>query len=424
VALGVALACFVGFGPAIVLGRPVVALARKALATGLVLAIVAACTNSAEAGRRRSNRYDVGEQRDIQAARNAFHEQARGTLQLVVSIGHQRVTLYSNGVRVAQAPVSTGRSDHPTPTGVFSVIEKDRWHRSNLYDNAPMFFMQRLTWSGVAMHEGILPGVPASHGCIRVPREFAARLWGTTKLGVRIVVAHQDVVPQDFSHPALFTGKPSLEQTPPSTPQPKPIDNLVANARFEGLRPTIVLDAAPGGAPAGLIMIETPAEPRAAAAPAVGPPPVKPAAAPPKRGPHVAVFVSRKEKKIFVRQGFAPLFELPIEIAQPEAQLGTHVFTALELKDDGAVRWNLMSMPGAPAARADRPANGKRAGREIVDLAVPPSSAALALERIKMPPEAIERIGEILVPGSSLIISDQGLGRETGRRTDFIVLTR
>ena len=143
----------------------------------------------------------------------------------MVSIGHQRVTLYSNGVRVAEAPVSTGRSDHPTPTGVFSVIEKDRWHRSNLYDNAPMFFMQRLTWSGVAMHEGILPGVPASHGCIRLPREFAARLWGTTKLGVRIVVAYQDVVPQDFIHPALFTGKSSLEQTPPPTPQPKPIDN-------------------------------------------------------------------------------------------------------------------------------------------------------------------------------------------------------
>ena len=422
--LGVALACFVGFGPAIVLGRPVVAVARKAFATGLVLAIVAACTNSAEAGRRRSNRYDVGEQRDIQAARNAFHEQARGTLQLVVSIGHQRVTLYSNGVRVAQAPVSTGRSDHPTPTGVFSVIEKDRWHRSNLYDNAPMFFMQRLTWSGVAMHEGILPGVPASHGCIRLPREFAARLWGTTKLGVRIVVAYQDVVPQDFSHPALFTGKPSLEQTPPPTPQPKPIDNLVAfNARFERLRPTIVFDA-PRDAPTGLIRLEAPAEPPAITGSVVEPAPVRLAAAPPKYGPHVAVFVSRKEKKIFVRQGFAPLFELPIEIAQPEVPFGTHVFTALELKDDGAVRWNLMSMPGATSARAERPASGKRAGREVVDIAVPPSSAALALERIKLPPEAIERIGEILVPGSSMIISDQGLGRETGRRTDFIVLTR
>jgi hypothetical protein len=414
----------VGFGPAIVLGRPVASLARKALATGLVLAIVAACTNSAEAGRRRSNRYDVGEQRDVQAARNAFHEQARGTLQLVVSIGHQRVTLYNNGVRVAEAPVSTGRSDHPTPTGVFSVIEKDRWHRSNLYDNAPMFFMQRLTWSGVAMHEGILPGVPASHGCIRLPREFAARLWGATKLGVRIVVAYQDVVPQDFSHPALFTGKPALEQRPSPKPEPKPIDNLVANARFEGLRPTIVLDAVPGGAPAGLIMIEAPAEPPAITGSVVEPAPVRLAAAPPKYGPHVAVFVSRKEKKIFVRQGFAPLFELPIEIAQPEVPFGTHVFTALELKDDGAVRWNLMSIPGALAPRTERPANGRRAGREVVDIAVPPSSAALALERIKMPPEAIERIGEILVPGSSLIISDQGLGRETGRRTDFIVLTR
>src|SRR5947208_16487112 len=204
---GLSLAYFVGFGPAMVLGRPAVALARKALATGLVLAIVAACTNSAEAGRRRSNRYDVGEQRDIQAARNAFHEQARGTLQLVVSIGHQRVTLYSNGVRVAEAPLSTGRSDHPTPTRVFIVIEKDRWHRSNLYDNAPMFFMQRLTWSGVAMHEGILPGVPASHGCIRLPREFAARLWGTTKLGVRIVIARPELAPVEFAHSALFVPK-------------------------------------------------------------------------------------------------------------------------------------------------------------------------------------------------------------------------
>ena len=110
-ALGVALACFVGFGPAIVLGRPVVALARKALATGLVLAIVAACTNSAEAGRRRSNRYDVGEQRDIQAARNAFHEQARGTLQLVVSIGHQRVTLYSMPELRFQYDESIARAD-------------------------------------------------------------------------------------------------------------------------------------------------------------------------------------------------------------------------------------------------------------------------------------------------------------------------
>jgi hypothetical protein len=426
-----ALACFAGFHPATVRGPAAVASLRTACVAGAALAVLSALASSAEAAGRTSNGFNAGEQRDIAAARNTFREQARGTLQLVVSIGQQHVTLYNNGVRVAQSPVSSGRSDHPTPTGVFSIIEKDRWHRSNLYDSAPMFFMQRLTWSGVAMHEGILPGVAASHGCIRLPREFAARMWGTTKIGVRVVIAQQEVVPQDFSHPALFTGKPPLElqplPRPDPRPEPKPIDDRVAAiGPMEGLRPTIVFDAAPGDARPGLIMIAAPlAEPPVLAAPEVQPAPVRPAAEPPKRGPHVAVFVSRKEKKIFVRQGFAPLFELPIEIAQPEVPLGTHVFTALELKDDGAVRWNVMSMPGG-ARTADRPSNGKRAGREVaaMEAAVPASGAAQALERIQMPPAAIERISEILVAGSSLIISDQGLGHETGRGTDFIVLTR
>jgi lipoprotein-anchoring transpeptidase ErfK/SrfK len=417
-----------GFGPATAPGRGVVASLRTALAAGVALAVLAATANSADAAGRRSTAYNLSEQRDVQAARSAFREQARGTLQIVVSIGQQHITLYNNGVRVARAPVSTGRSDHPTPTGVFSVIQKDRWHRSNLYDSAPMYFMQRLTWSGVAMHEGALPGVPASHGCIRLPREFAARMWGTTKIGVRVVVTHQDVVPQDFSHPALFVGKLPLEQRPLPKPdprlEPKSLDNIVAtNGRIE-LRSTIVLDTPPDEAPPKPVSIADapPEAPAPLVEPADEPAPVKPASEAPKRGPHVAVLVSRKEKKIFVRQGFAPLFELPIEIAQPDAPLGTHVFTALELKDDGSVRWNVMSMPGGVARIADRP--GKRADREVVDAAVPASSAEQALERIQMPQEAIERISEILVPGSSLIISDQGLGRETGRGTDFIVLTR
>ena len=81
-----------------------------------------------------------------------------------------------------QARVSTGTPGHPTPMGVFSVIEKDRYHRSNLYDSAPMFYMHRLTWSGVAMHEGILPGYAASHGCIRMPTDFVSRLWQPARL--------------------------------------------------------------------------------------------------------------------------------------------------------------------------------------------------------------------------------------------------
>ena len=120
----------------------------------------------------------------------------------------QHVTLYSNGVRVAQAPVSTGIPGHPTPTGVFSIIQKDRYHHSNLYSNAPMYYMHRITWSGVAMHEGVLPGVP---GLARLhPPADELRLealWQVTKLGVRVIVARTDVAPHDFEHPKLFDPK-------------------------------------------------------------------------------------------------------------------------------------------------------------------------------------------------------------------------
>src|SRR3954451_14036617 len=136
-----------------------------------------------------------------------FGEMPKGPLQIVVSIDHQRVTLFSNGVRVAQGPVSTGVPGHPTPMGVFSIIEKDRYHHSNLYSNAPMPFMQRITWSGVALHEGVLPGYPASHGCIRTSHDFAQKLWPITKLGVRFIVSRDEVVPVDFEHPKLFVPK-------------------------------------------------------------------------------------------------------------------------------------------------------------------------------------------------------------------------
>ena len=124
-----------------------------------------------------------------------FGPMPKGPLQIVVSIADQRVTLYSNGTRVAQGPVSTGVEGRPTPTGVFSIIQKDRFHHSNLYSNAPMPYMERITWSGVALHEGPLPGYPASHGCIRLSHDFAARLWVVARLGVRVIVAKNEVVP-------------------------------------------------------------------------------------------------------------------------------------------------------------------------------------------------------------------------------------
>jgi hypothetical protein len=115
-----------------------------------------------------------------------------GPVLAVISIARQRLHVHDGTGLVAQAPVSTGMAGHRTPTGVFSVLQKRRHHHSNIYSNAPMPYMQRLTWSGVALHAGVLPGYPASHGCIRLPYPFAAELWGMTKVGTRVVVAPDD----------------------------------------------------------------------------------------------------------------------------------------------------------------------------------------------------------------------------------------
>ena len=137
-----------------------------------------------------------------------------GPLLIAISLNSQRLTLYANGAPIAHSPVSTGTASNPTPTGIFSVIQKNRHHRSNLYSNAPMPFMQRITWSGVALHQGVLPGYPASHGCIRLPASFAAYLCGTTRIGTgaRVIITRDEVAPGEFAHAKLFVHKPKAEE--------------------------------------------------------------------------------------------------------------------------------------------------------------------------------------------------------------------
>jgi lipoprotein-anchoring transpeptidase ErfK/SrfK len=112
-----------------------------------------------------------------------------GGVTIAVSIAMQRLYVYRGNELVAVSTVSTGRPGHRTPSGDFTVLQKARWHRSNIYSNAPMPFMQRLTWTGIAIHAGHLPGFPASHGCIRVPLEFARELFGMTSMGDAVSVA-------------------------------------------------------------------------------------------------------------------------------------------------------------------------------------------------------------------------------------------
>jgi hypothetical protein len=349
----------------------------------------------------------------------------------------------------------------------------------------------------VAIHEGVLPGHPASHGCIRTSHDFAQKLWPVTKLGVRFIVARSEIVPVDFEHPKLFVpkekppeariamngqtdgraGEPvriaQAEQTSDASDAPVPAASVVDAKSAEPipvgdtaeetanqtgtLAPVRVASEAPATlAPSELrksvevrdgtqdppevasppapstetTAEEGPAKPQPTLDPAkpIAPTRSKAADFAVKRSGQVAVFVSRKEKKIFVRQGMVPMFDMPISIDNPDQPLGLHVFTAMGTTDDGAgMRWNLMTIPtdgnAMPEYRSRRHGREQPAPVPVAHLKAP-SSAAEALDRIQFPKEAVDRIRELLIPGSSLVISDDGLGRETGRGTEFIVLTR
>lgn len=114
---------------------------------------------------------------------------AQGAVLVVVSLSEQRAYVYRGGQRIAVSTVSTGKPGNETPTGVFPILQKQKMHRSNLYNDAPMPFMQRLTWDGVALHAGTIPGHPASHGCVRLPAEFARGLFEITRSGETVVVS-------------------------------------------------------------------------------------------------------------------------------------------------------------------------------------------------------------------------------------------
>ena len=379
---------------------------------------------------------------------------AKEPLHIMISIDKQQLTLYSGTHPIAHTRVSTGTPSHPTPTGVFSVIQKDRWHRSNLYGDAPMFYMQRITWSGVAMHQGVVPNHPASHGCIRLPEAFAKQLWGTSKLGARVIITRGEAAPAPFSHARLFTLKREPLEAKREAPATDGSADLVkaasqAFARSQAFSKTDVTttdtfklsDPAfdPARAPllhkpADIVATDVvksaynafelrrvkPAQRAAATAPTTTDATVE---RPLKPGP-IAVFISRKEGKLFVRKGFAPVFDVPVTIAQPDQPLGTHVYTALAVNEDNAtLRWTVVTVPNN-IAPAKKPQAGRKGEPVVAAPSLPPSTASGALDRVTIPEEALDRIAELMSPGASLVISDQGLGGETGNGTDFIVLTR
>ncbi|WP_409559789.1 L,D-transpeptidase family protein [Hyphomicrobium sp. MC8b] len=491
--------------------RSIVRLATIALST---LAISAALT-PADAGKRN--------QRPIE-------ETARETLSgppviAIVSIKDQRVTVYDANGGSMSGRVSSGRDGYETPVGVYSVLQKEEEHYSNLYDDASMPFMQRITWSGIALHAGQLPGYPASHGCVRMPDSFAQRLFPLTKLGMRVVVAYDDVAPVEISHPLLMKPTPlqsvqtataipmsyqdPIVNDPDSSPTFSPdlrawperqvelnalksiaegkqiladaaldqakemeqiiadkkaprdraakalrkaeavkksadsrlaaIDKRLANAKSDKLKKkwTTEKERAAKKSDEAAAKVATATEALQAAEAELQKATDQAAPALAARDQAVAVlneakrkalpislFISLKTQRLYVRQGNEPVFDAPVTIADPQQPIGTHVFTAVGYKNGGKdVSWTAVSLEHSD--NADYAYNEDRRYR-LNDASTPPptnvAEASAALDRITISPEVSARLSSAVWPGSSLIVSDEPMSKETGKATDFIVL--
>jgi len=441
-----------------ILGRTLAGLALL-LATGLL--------DPADAVRRRDN-----DEHDIVVPRPA-----REPLMAIVSLGKQRVTIYDADGSILQARVSSGRPGYETPAGIYSILQKEEFHTSNLYDDAEMPFMQRLTWSGIALHAGPLPGYPASHGCIRMPYEFAEQLYDLTPIGMRVIVARGDVRPAAIDHPALF--RPAAHRLAPKAVAATKIAEAQAAARKanearlaaarlagEAARLVPAAESAKRRAEAQLAAAENALE-RAASSQAVGfaeaalakararlaeaeaqlsvaevEAPLKAEAAARAREEAsaaeaeklaaseasreatrkmapVSIFISRKAERLYVRQAFREVLDSPVTIRDAADPIGTHIYTALDTIGDGrGLRWNVVSLRNASDAHQARHRDDDAYGMVVLET----NPAGAALDRIEIPQEVAERIAEMISPGSSLIVSDEGLSAETGKDTDFVIL--
>jgi lipoprotein-anchoring transpeptidase ErfK/SrfK len=415
-----------------------------------------------------------------------------GPLIIAISINKQHLTVYDGERPVASTVISTGVKGRETPFGVFNVLQKELLHHSNLYSNAPMPHMQRITWSGVALHAGMVTGRPASHGCIRLPAAFATRLYGMTKVGARVIITRNEVAPTEFASPRLFTmqemppvptaAAPGAIESPTAAPgkgaalgsggtpdtadrtraagQVASLDKLPLPRTDAGslqppkqqlaaaeLPPSAYAEMAPTAEEIAAATARQQAQALKEAAPAAqaalppsaaqGGTGAAPAAKAAMPTAPISIFLSRKEKKLFVRQNFKPIYDTPIAF-EGDQPLGTHVYTATNAPADGTtLHWVAVSIASASPAIAPEPKLRQAAvqrdsrGRKIHVAApvAPPSppmaSASEALERVQITPEVRDRIAAMITPGSSLVISDKGLGGETSPRagTDFIVLT-
>lgn len=497
--------------------------------------------------------------RPAQAQPRIEPREPEGPLLALVSIGSQRLRVYDRNGLLATSGVSSGKRGHESPQGIFSIIEKKEEHFSNLYEDAEMPWMQRLTWSGVAFHAGALPGYPASKGCIRLPHGFAQSWFDMTRVNTRVIITPNDTAPAPIAHERLFQPRLArLDPAPAASPSPAPQAPAAEGEQqpASATRPAPAFSSEDGGTEGPMMLggrkLPRPDPAAAATEPAVPQKAVvsameaaqarklaasQGAAAAAKAAEQarvavkarqtkaqaaeraakqaealqaqadgrlavvekalaaaktdearkqveaqkaklvedvakltrtatdaraaateranevkeaqasiktldqaraaaqaeardaarltepVSVFVSLETRRVYVRQSREAVMEAEVEIKDPSAPIGTHVFTAMQADASGRVRWSVVNVASAVAWSLPS-AERERTHTRPPHVPGTVEQAAAALDRIVFPQSILDRVLPYVHVGSSLIVSDLGPSFETGKGTDFIVQTK
>jgi hypothetical protein len=286
------------------------------------------------------------------------HLSPGGPVVIVVSLPRQLVHVYRNGLVIAVSTCSTGMVGHRTPTGVFTILQKRQEHYSSTYNNAPMPNMQRLTWRGIALHAGQLPGYPASHGCIRLPLEFSRLLFSITGLGTSVIIADHASAHKSVVEPSLVL--PSAASVAAK--------NATENSELRSSKSQ--------------------------------------RQTPPARE-FASILVSAADRKAYLIVDGVAKFATPIDVVDSSKTLGTHLYSLIGPSEDGhSLKWNLFDIDGDPetGTPVDLWSDRVLARIDYLDAA------------------SVRTVAGTLRPGTTMVVTDSGAGVDTRTDPDFTII--
>lgn len=284
-----------------------------------------------------------------------------GPIAVIVSLTEQRAYVYRNGILIGVTTVSTGKPGYETPTGVFTILQKDKHHRSSIYNNAPMPYQQRLTWGGIALHAGGLPGYPESHGCVHLPTEFARLLFDASNMGMTVVVSKHGASPTTLVHPRL------LSPINPVTGEQADIPPLPTGEPYRWQ---------PELAPEG----------------------------------QISMIVSSADRRVIVLRDGVEIGRTRIDLRMPDEPLGTHAY----IMKTGTTAYNPL-LPGKPLHNwmsIGLPGQDTEAGTVV---------GPETFQRISAPIGFVEAVYAELRPGAVMLLTDEPILPETTGGTQQVM---